>query len=160
MYCWGTEFTAALLLNNDGRVPFYLQLSCWSTMLSVNKINIQPGFTRVVLLVINLYAILMTMPVFPLDNVSHGIAKPGETGTDVLLWKKTRRREASISKPTGRRCPVVVCTVTLLLCIWQFTVQIRPCSLRLVYSSQWLVELALCFSIGVVGCNSGYREDV
>jgi hypothetical protein len=50
-------------------------------------------------------------------------------------------------------------TVTLLLCIWQFIVQIRPCPVRLVYSSQWLVEIAPCFSIGVVGCHSVYRED-
>jgi hypothetical protein len=30
----------------------------------------------------------MTTPVFPLDNVFHGIAKPAETEMDVLLWKK------------------------------------------------------------------------
>jgi hypothetical protein len=110
-------------------------------MLSVKGINIQPGFSRVVLLVINLYATLMMTPIFSPDNVSYGLAKPGETETDVLPWKKTRRREASTSKPAARRCSVVVRTVTLLLCIWQFIVQIRPCSVRLVYSSQWLVEL-------------------
>jgi len=92
-------------------------------MLSENRINIQPGFTRVVLLVISLYKTLMMTPFFPSDNVSYGLAKLGETETDVLPWKKTRRREASTSNPAARRCPIVVRTVTFLVCVWQFIVQ-------------------------------------
>lgn len=43
-----------------------------------------------VLLVINLYT-TNDDALFTPDNVSYGLAKLGETETDVLPWKKTRR---------------------------------------------------------------------
>ena len=48
-----------------------------------------------VLLVINLYTTLMMTPFIPPDHVCNGLAKLGETETDAVPWKKTRRREAS-----------------------------------------------------------------
>lgn len=61
-----------------------------------------------------------------------------------------RRQDGERRPHAARRCPILVGKVMFLLCIWHFIVQIRPCSVRLVYSSDWSVELAPCFIIGVV----------